>query len=694
MAEKILNSRIVNKHDSAENWSKATNFTPKQGEIIVYDIDENYSYERIKIGDGVQNVNALPFVDDALRTELIEQINNVDTKVNEISTLVGDTSVSDQINEALLNSQADWDQTDSTKPDYIKHRTHWTEMDVVSVLDKNIPVTVSNGVYGNEMLLNEPLVVGRSYDIDIDGTTTLSKEAVQIDMYIIIGNAKLFETAMSDSKIGVAVEYPDTGENFAIAYVHSYDVAMFVTSLEGDSHNVKISYYGEVVNKLDKKYLPDLSNVSYEDYQNLTDDQMAIARTNIGAASANEVYGSVKYHTTQSLSNTYKSYARTNIGAASESEVVKHTSQTLTDAQKQQARTNIGAGTSSFSGSYTDLTNKPTIPSAQVQVDWDENNESSVSFIKNRICYFKEERSSIYLSGYSGAYTAFNNTLYYGTTNKMIAGFTSSTVYHVGSTNYTGAPKKYMITEGGSSVPQYYYILGNPALVAEFQQEDLADKTVTPELTDTGESWAIYTWTPYNSSNTMYYLSRNYSSFPSNWYTVVTTLKQLDEKFIPDTIARAKDVPDEVIVDETLTNSGQAADAKTTGDAIGNLNTLVGDTSVAEQISEATYTQSEVDDMVAAVKQFCLPKIRSITLTENNWVFSANYYYQDVPVGVCTPTSKVDLQPTYSQLATWQDDGLAFTTQSKDGIVRVWAVPDAPREDITVQISVQEVLEV
>ena len=125
---------------------------------------------------------------------------------------------------------------------------------------------------------------------------------------------------------------------------------------------------------------------------------------------------------------------------------------------------------------------------------------------------------------------------------------------------------------------------------------------------------------------------------------------------------------------------------------IESLSALVGDTSVAEQISEATYTQAQVDELIAAVKQFCLPKIRSITLTESNWVFSANYYYQDVPVGACTPTSKVDLQPTYSQLATWQDDGLAFTTQSRDGIVRVWAIPEAPREDITVQISVQEVL--
>ena len=41
---------------------------------------------------------------------------------------------------------------------------------------------------------------------------------------------------------------------------------------------------------------------------------------------------------------------------------VKYTEQTLTDDQKTQARTNIGAGTSSFSGSYDDLSNKPTIP--------------------------------------------------------------------------------------------------------------------------------------------------------------------------------------------------------------------------------------------------------------------------------------------------------------------------------------------
>lgn len=62
MATKTLNSRIILKHDTEENWLKAENFIPKKGEIIVYDTDEIYDYERIKMGDGITNVNTLPFI--------------------------------------------------------------------------------------------------------------------------------------------------------------------------------------------------------------------------------------------------------------------------------------------------------------------------------------------------------------------------------------------------------------------------------------------------------------------------------------------------------------------------------------------------------------------------------------------------------------------------------------------------------
>lgn len=64
MTNKTFNGRIVNKHDTAENWAKATSFIPKQGEIIVYDADANYDYERFKIGDGETVVSSLPFAND------------------------------------------------------------------------------------------------------------------------------------------------------------------------------------------------------------------------------------------------------------------------------------------------------------------------------------------------------------------------------------------------------------------------------------------------------------------------------------------------------------------------------------------------------------------------------------------------------------------------------------------------------
>lgn len=66
MSEKTMNARVIQKHDVEVNWNKATNFIPKKGEIIVYDKDSNYNYERIKVGDGTTVVSALPFITDKL----------------------------------------------------------------------------------------------------------------------------------------------------------------------------------------------------------------------------------------------------------------------------------------------------------------------------------------------------------------------------------------------------------------------------------------------------------------------------------------------------------------------------------------------------------------------------------------------------------------------------------------------------
>ena len=67
-------TRVVNKYDTLENWNKAVNFIPLSGEIIVYAADEEHENIRIKIGDGVNGVNDLEFVNEHITNDEIDAI--------------------------------------------------------------------------------------------------------------------------------------------------------------------------------------------------------------------------------------------------------------------------------------------------------------------------------------------------------------------------------------------------------------------------------------------------------------------------------------------------------------------------------------------------------------------------------------------------------------------------------------------
>lgn len=71
---KQYNARFVQKIDTEVNWSKASNFYPLKGELIVYAPDETHDHPRVKVGmwDGKEEsktsellVNNLPFVTDS-----------------------------------------------------------------------------------------------------------------------------------------------------------------------------------------------------------------------------------------------------------------------------------------------------------------------------------------------------------------------------------------------------------------------------------------------------------------------------------------------------------------------------------------------------------------------------------------------------------------------------------------------------
>lgn len=65
MAKPTVKTRIQLKNDTEENWSRAVNFIPLLGEVILYSSDDSHPFFRIKVGDGINTVPDLPFIDAA-----------------------------------------------------------------------------------------------------------------------------------------------------------------------------------------------------------------------------------------------------------------------------------------------------------------------------------------------------------------------------------------------------------------------------------------------------------------------------------------------------------------------------------------------------------------------------------------------------------------------------------------------------
>ncbi|MBQ8722641.1 MAG: hypothetical protein IJY67_10960 [Paludibacteraceae bacterium] len=112
---------------------------------------------------------------------------------------------------------------------------------------------------------------------------------------------------------------------------------------------------------------------------------------------------------------------------------------------------------------------------------------------------------------------------------------------------------------------------------------------------------------------------------------------------------------------------------------------------------------SEFSDLpYISVDSFILPKPISITLYSDKWEQAtdddgeliADTYKQVVIVdnAIITPNSKVDLNPTPEQLATFFELGVVLTTVNTNGTVATYVVGDVLTETYTIQAVVTEVI--
>ena len=68
-----MKARVSHLHKTEAEWKKLNHWTPAAGELVVYDPDENYSYSRIKIGDGKRSLRDLDFFIESIITSMLDQ---------------------------------------------------------------------------------------------------------------------------------------------------------------------------------------------------------------------------------------------------------------------------------------------------------------------------------------------------------------------------------------------------------------------------------------------------------------------------------------------------------------------------------------------------------------------------------------------------------------------------------------------
>ena len=106
---KEIASRLILKHDTEEHWNQAGSikgekaFIPKQGEIIIYDIDDKYFYERLKIGDGISPVDTLPFyLIDEVSDQLLEMEQKLIEEEEKMFSLASESLVLNWQNNTMI----------------------------------------------------------------------------------------------------------------------------------------------------------------------------------------------------------------------------------------------------------------------------------------------------------------------------------------------------------------------------------------------------------------------------------------------------------------------------------------------------------------------------------------------------------------------------------------------------------------
>ena len=183
---------------------------------------------------------------ESAKTAITTAIEGKGVTVPDGTLLDGMAPLIESIEAGGVGVQSDWNQNDSTQPDYVKNRPFYTGDPVETVLVEESTVSFTfaenQGLYMAQFPSTFEATVGETYKVSWDGA---AYECVCVYLGDVFGIGNL----------SIAGAGSDTGEPFFMSIFNGEGIAI-ATADTSASHTISISSYAESVVKIDQKYLP------------------------------------------------------------------------------------------------------------------------------------------------------------------------------------------------------------------------------------------------------------------------------------------------------------------------------------------------------------------------------------------------------------------------------------------------------